>query len=200
MFAGPLLCREFFRRATSFVFLITSSACRDLQHVPLSAVAALCRVSRLSLHRMLWPGRVSDDLAALLTPQVRRFEAGKLRLRLTSPRGDEPNRWERQSRHRLGLGLLGRRLHPHAITGSHRRQLIHGFLMCRVDGRRWQPWAKSGHPDPSQASGTGCSLEVASYRTGRAEVSGGEQAASAPTAGEQSEMQSTSLHAMGESS
>jgi hypothetical protein len=52
-----------------------------------------CGVSRLSLYRMLWTGRVSDDLAALLTPLVRRF-AGKLRFRHTSPRSDEPSPWE----------------------------------------------------------------------------------------------------------
>jgi hypothetical protein len=71
-----------------------SPARRDEKCVPLSAVAAMCGVSRLALYRMLWTGRVRDDLAALLTQLVRRFEAGKLRFRRTSPRGDDPNRWK----------------------------------------------------------------------------------------------------------
>jgi hypothetical protein len=33
-------------------------------------------------------------MVELLTPLVRRFETGKLRLRRTSPRSDEPNQWE----------------------------------------------------------------------------------------------------------
>jgi hypothetical protein len=36
--------------------------------LPLSAVAAMGGVSRLALYRMLWTGRVSDDMAELLTP------------------------------------------------------------------------------------------------------------------------------------
>jgi hypothetical protein len=86
MFASPLLRRGFCRRATSFVFLITSSACGDEQPVSLSAVAALCCASGLALYRMPWTGRVSDDMAELLTPLVRQYEAGKLRFRSTSPR------------------------------------------------------------------------------------------------------------------
>jgi hypothetical protein len=44
-------------------------------------------MSRLALCRMLWTGRVNDDMIELLTPLVRRSEAGKLRFRRTSPRG-----------------------------------------------------------------------------------------------------------------
>jgi hypothetical protein len=43
---------------------------------------------------MLWTGRVSDDMAELLTPLVRQFEAGKLRLRRSGPRSRDPNHWE----------------------------------------------------------------------------------------------------------
>ncbi len=94
MFANPiapapvLLPRDILR----FLRLIASSACRDEQHVPLSAGAALCGMSRLSLYRMLWPGRVSDDLAEL--PMAPLYEAGKLRFRRSGPRSREPNHWE----------------------------------------------------------------------------------------------------------
>jgi hypothetical protein len=50
-----------------FLRLITSPACRDEKRVPLSAVAAMCGVSRLALYRILWTGRVSDDMAELLS-------------------------------------------------------------------------------------------------------------------------------------
>jgi hypothetical protein len=77
-----------------FLRLITSPACREEKHVPLAVVAAMCGVSRLALYRMLWCGRVSADMAELLTPIVRAFEAGKLRFRRTGRYGDGANRWE----------------------------------------------------------------------------------------------------------
>jgi hypothetical protein len=51
--------------------LITSPACRDEKRVPLSATAAMCGVSRLTLYRARDSGRVSADTAELLTPIVR---------------------------------------------------------------------------------------------------------------------------------
>jgi hypothetical protein len=55
-----------FRRVTflRFLRLITSPAWCDDKRVPLSAVAAMCGVNWLALYRMLWTGRVSDDMAA----------------------------------------------------------------------------------------------------------------------------------------
>jgi hypothetical protein len=56
----------------------------------MSVVAGLCGVSRLALYRIMWCGRVSDDMAAALTPIVRAFEAGELRCK----RVGKANRWE----------------------------------------------------------------------------------------------------------
>ena len=93
MFANPvapprgLPARDILR----FLRLITSPAeCREEKRLPLSVVAGLCGVSRLALYRMLWCGRVSDDMAAVLAPIVRAFEAGKLRCK----RVGRANRWE----------------------------------------------------------------------------------------------------------
>ena len=60
----------------------------------MSAIAALCGVSRSALCDVLWTGRVSDDLAELLSPIVRAFEAGKLRFRRNGGYGNGANRWE----------------------------------------------------------------------------------------------------------
>jgi hypothetical protein len=48
----------------------------------------------LALYRILWTGRVSDDMAELLSPIARAFDAGKLRLRHNGRYGDVANRWE----------------------------------------------------------------------------------------------------------
>lgn len=66
---------------------------RGAKRVPLSAVAAMIGRSRLTLYRVLWTGRVSDDMATVLTPIVRQYEAGKLRFRRTSPHAADPNCW-----------------------------------------------------------------------------------------------------------
>ncbi len=62
--------------------------------MPLSAIAVMIGRSRLALYRVLWTGRVSADMATVLTPVIRAFEAGKLRFRRTSLRDAEPNRWQ----------------------------------------------------------------------------------------------------------
>jgi hypothetical protein len=49
--------------------------------VPISAIAVMCGVARITLCEVSWTGLVSDDLSAVLTPIVRDFEAGKLRLK-----------------------------------------------------------------------------------------------------------------------
>jgi hypothetical protein len=86
-----LLCRVLPPR---LLRLITSLACREEKRVLLAVVAAMCGVNRLALYRMLWSGRVSADMAELLTPIVRAFEADKLKFRRTGPRSRYPNRWE----------------------------------------------------------------------------------------------------------
>jgi hypothetical protein len=78
-----------------FLRLITSPAYRrEPQRLPLSVVAAMCNVSRLALYRIIWLDRVSDEMAEVLTPIVRAYEAGKLRCRRSSPNGRYPNHWE----------------------------------------------------------------------------------------------------------
>jgi hypothetical protein len=74
--------------------LITSPACRGEKRVPLSAIAAVCGLSRFALHRVLWTGRASEDLCTVLTRLARAHEAGKLRLKRTGRHGDRPKRWE----------------------------------------------------------------------------------------------------------
>jgi hypothetical protein len=39
----------------------------------------MCGVSRITPYEVLWTGRASEDLCAVLTPLVRGFETGKLR-------------------------------------------------------------------------------------------------------------------------
>jgi hypothetical protein len=65
-FAHPLVLRP--DQIVRFLRLITSPACRGEKRVPLSAIAAMCGVSRLALYRVLWTGRVSAEMAELLTP------------------------------------------------------------------------------------------------------------------------------------
>jgi hypothetical protein len=78
-----------------FLRLITSpTACRGEKRVPLSVVAELCGVARITLYQVLWTGRASDELCAVLTPLIRQYEAGKLRLKRASRYGDQANRWE----------------------------------------------------------------------------------------------------------
>jgi hypothetical protein len=90
-----LLRQKFFRSVKSFAFWATSPACRrDPQRLPLSVVAGMCGVSRLALYRIIWLDRVSDDMAAVLTPIVRACEAGKLQCRRSSPNSRDPNHWE----------------------------------------------------------------------------------------------------------
>jgi hypothetical protein len=54
--------------------------------VPLSIIANLTGLSRMTLYRARDTGRVSADIAELLTPIVRAFEAGKLKFRRSGPR------------------------------------------------------------------------------------------------------------------
>jgi hypothetical protein len=44
--------------------------------VPLPAVAVMCGVSWLTLYRVLWTGRVSADMAEVLTSLVRAYVIG----------------------------------------------------------------------------------------------------------------------------
>jgi hypothetical protein len=60
----------------------------------LSAIAAMCGVNRLALYRLLWTGRVGDDMVELLTPWSGNIRGRKLGFRRTSPRSDESNRWQ----------------------------------------------------------------------------------------------------------
>jgi hypothetical protein len=68
--------------------LITSPACRGANSVPLSAIAGHDWPARLALCKVLWTGRVSADMAELLSPIVRAFETASS----GSPRG--PNHWK----------------------------------------------------------------------------------------------------------
>jgi hypothetical protein len=96
VFANPVVPPRVLppRDILRFLRLITSPACRGERRVPLAVVAALCDVSRITLYEVLWTGRASEELCAMLTPVVRAHEAGKLRLKRTSRHGDRPNRWE----------------------------------------------------------------------------------------------------------
>jgi hypothetical protein len=75
-----------------FLRLLTSPACRGEKRVPLSVVAAMCGVARITLYEVLWTGRGSDELCAVLTPLVRAHEDGKFRLKRASRYGDWANR------------------------------------------------------------------------------------------------------------
>jgi hypothetical protein len=77
-----------------FLRLITSPAYRDDKRVPLSAIATMCGVNRMALYRVVWSGQVSEEVAEVLTPIVRAFEAGKLKFRWSGPRSEMRNRWE----------------------------------------------------------------------------------------------------------
>jgi hypothetical protein len=77
-----------------FLRLITSPACRGEKRVPISAIAVMCGVARITLYEVLWTGRASEDLCAVLTPLVRDFEAGRLRFKRSGRYGDGANRWE----------------------------------------------------------------------------------------------------------
>jgi hypothetical protein len=71
--------------------LVNSSESR----VPLSVIAGMCDVSRLSLYRILWLNRVSDEMCERLTPLARAYEAGKLRAKRSHPRDPRgANHWE----------------------------------------------------------------------------------------------------------
>jgi hypothetical protein len=59
-----------------------------------SAIAVMCGVSRDALYHVLWTGRASEDLCAVLTPLIRQYEGGKLRFRRSGPPSDIPNHWE----------------------------------------------------------------------------------------------------------
>jgi hypothetical protein len=80
-------------RIVRFLRLIASSACRGSDRVPLSIIANLTGVSRLTLYRAR-DGHVTEETARLLSPLVRAYEAGKLKFRRTSPRSRYPNHWE----------------------------------------------------------------------------------------------------------
>jgi hypothetical protein len=64
-----------------FLRLITSPACRGEKRIPISAIAAMCGVARITLYEVLWTGRASYELCAVLTPLVRAHEAGKLKFK-----------------------------------------------------------------------------------------------------------------------
>jgi hypothetical protein len=49
--------------------------------VPISAIAVMCGVARITLYEVLWTGRASEDLRAVLTPLVHAHEAGKLKFK-----------------------------------------------------------------------------------------------------------------------
>lgn len=51
----------------------------------------MCAVSTFALYHVLWTGRLSTDLAELLSPIVRRHEAGKLWFRRNRRYGDDAN-------------------------------------------------------------------------------------------------------------
>jgi len=76
-----------------FLRLIGSPTCRSAKRVPLAAVAAMCGVSRQALYKAR-DGRVSAEMAELLTPLIRDIERGRIKFRRTGRYGDEPNRWE----------------------------------------------------------------------------------------------------------
>jgi hypothetical protein len=94
MFASPVAPPRVLpsRDVFPFLRLITSPACRGDKLVPLSAIADLTDLSRFTLYRARCSGWVGEDMAELLTSIIRRFEAGELRFRRTSPHSDEANR------------------------------------------------------------------------------------------------------------
>jgi hypothetical protein len=96
MFANPVAPPRVLppRDILRFLRLITSPACRGEKRVPISVIAAMCGRSRFALYNVLWTGRVSEDMAEVLTPIVRAYEAGKLRFRRNGRYGDGANRWE----------------------------------------------------------------------------------------------------------
>jgi hypothetical protein len=59
---------------------VASSACR------FAAIASMTGIDRRCLHAIIMGVRLSQ--------LIRQVEAAKLRFRRTSPRSDEPNRWE----------------------------------------------------------------------------------------------------------
>jgi hypothetical protein len=73
--------------------MITSPACRGEKRGPLSAVAVMIGRSRLALYRVLWTGRVSADMAEVLSPIIRAFETGRLKFGRLRPRSRNPNQW-----------------------------------------------------------------------------------------------------------
>jgi hypothetical protein len=74
--------------------MIGSPARHGAERVPLSIIANLTGLSGNSLYQARNSGRVSADVAEVLTPIVRAFEAGKLRSKRSSPRSRHPNHWE----------------------------------------------------------------------------------------------------------
>jgi hypothetical protein len=95
LFANPVAALRVLppRDILRFLRLITSPACRGEKRVPVSAIAAMCGVARITRYEVLWTGRASDDLCAVLTPLVRAHEAGKPKFkRLGRSRGGSS--WE----------------------------------------------------------------------------------------------------------
>jgi hypothetical protein len=62
--------------------------------VPLAIIANLTGLSRQTLYRARDGGQVSAETAEILTPLIRQYEAGKLRLRRTGPRSRDPDLWQ----------------------------------------------------------------------------------------------------------
>jgi hypothetical protein len=78
------------RDIVRFLLLIGSPACRGDKRVMLAAVAAITGLSC----RARYCGPVSENIAELLTPLVRAFQAGKLRFQRSGPRSRDPHQWE----------------------------------------------------------------------------------------------------------
>jgi hypothetical protein len=57
---------------------------RGADRVPLSIVAGMTGLSRMTLYNARGAGQVSEETTAMLTPLIRQFEAVKLRFRRTS--------------------------------------------------------------------------------------------------------------------
>jgi hypothetical protein len=68
--------------------------CRGDRRMPLSAVAPMTGLSRLTLYRAQDSDRLSANMRDLLSPIVPAFAAGKRRFRRMGRYGDQPNCWE----------------------------------------------------------------------------------------------------------
>jgi hypothetical protein len=111
--------------------------------VPITAISATTRIDCKRLYEIIMPVPASADVAELLTPVVRAFEAGQFKFRRSGRYSDDPNRWNI-----IETCAGGACWGEDCILGRSRgspSMLIRGWLPFWVDGRRRQPWANRRH-------------------------------------------------------